>query len=48
MSLTRNQQAGYITELFEPQVRQIPDDIVVVFEEQKLTYQELIKNLSRT
>ena len=41
MSLTRNQQAACITELFKTQVRQIPDDIVVVFEEQKLTYQEL-------
>ena len=37
----KKQQTSYIVELFEAQVKQTPDDIAVVFEEQKLTYQEL-------
>ena len=37
----KNQQTGYIAELFEAQVKQTPNDVAVVFGEQKLTYQEL-------
>ncbi|MEM7594535.1 MAG: amino acid adenylation domain-containing protein, partial [Cyanobacteria bacterium P01_A01_bin.83] len=35
------QQTGCIAELFEAQVRQTPNDVAVVFDQQKLTYQEL-------